>query len=88
MAECAANCATPATVTPAPVRRLRIMLPVPLPDALDYLAPDGAPPPEPGSFVRVTLGSRMVTRAARASPGDEPEGYDCGRAAFGGAGEL
>ena len=60
MADPAANSATPLLVTPGPVRRMRVMLPVPLSDALDYLAPDGAPPPEPGAFVRVTLGPRRL----------------------------
>jgi primosomal protein N' (replication factor Y) (superfamily II helicase) len=45
-------------VTP---RRVRVLLPLPLAEALDYLVPDGALPPEPGSFVRVPLGQRSVT---------------------------
>ena len=36
------------------------MLPLPLPEPLDYLVPAGAALPEPGSFVRVTLGSRHL----------------------------
>jgi primosomal protein N' (replication factor Y) len=36
------------------------MLPLPLPEPLDYLIPDGAALPEPGSFARVRLGSRRV----------------------------
>src|ERR1051325_2944254 len=60
MAECAANSATPTGVASASGRRLRLMLPVPLPEALDYLALAGAPPPEPGAFVRVSLGSRRL----------------------------
>jgi primosomal protein N' (replication factor Y) len=40
--------------------RVRVMLPLPLPEALDYLPPDGAMPPEAGSFVRVGLGSRRL----------------------------
>src|SRR6266403_1614800 len=40
--------------------RVRVMLPLPLPEALDYLPPDGAMPPEPGRFVRVGLGSRRL----------------------------
>jgi primosomal protein N' (replication factor Y) (superfamily II helicase) len=39
--------------------RLRVMLPLPLPAALDYLAPADSDP-EPGSFVRVPLGSRRL----------------------------
>ena len=41
-------------------RRLRVMLPLPLPEPLDYLMPDEAAPPEPGSFVRVELGPRRL----------------------------
>src|SRR5258708_33878255 len=37
-------------------RRLRGMLPLPLPDALDYLMPDAASLPDLGSFVAVGLG--------------------------------
>jgi primosomal protein N' (replication factor Y) (superfamily II helicase) len=40
--------------------RLRVMLPLPLPEALDYLPPETTIPPEPGSFVTVELGSRRV----------------------------
>ncbi len=40
--------------------RVRVLLPLPLPTALDYLAPAGAAPPEPGSFVRVPLGARSL----------------------------
>jgi primosomal protein N' (replication factor Y) len=36
------------------------MLPLPLPEALDYLLPPGLAVPPPGSFVRVTLGPRRV----------------------------
>jgi primosomal protein N' (replication factor Y) len=39
---------------------VRVMLPLPLPEPLDYLVPDGTAAPEPGSFVRVSLGSRRV----------------------------
>jgi len=39
---------------------VRVLLPLPLPAALDYLAPEGAAPPEPGSFVRVPLGTRSL----------------------------
>src|SRR5439155_1163343 len=41
-------------------RKVRVMLPLPLPEPLDYLLPEGAAVPEAGSFVRVTLGSRRV----------------------------
>jgi primosomal protein N' (replication factor Y) len=59
MADCPANSACPET--PAGVgNRLRVLLPLPLPDALDYLVPDGEAVPEPGRFVRVMLGPRRV----------------------------
>jgi primosomal protein N' (replication factor Y) len=54
--------------------RVRVMLPLPLPEALDYLPPDGAMAPEPGSFVRVGLGSRRLVGVvwdAREESGDE-----------------
>src|SRR5712671_7005073 len=54
--------------------RVRVMLPLPLPEALDYLPPDGAMPPEPGRFVRVGLGSRRLVGVvwdAREESGDE-----------------
>src|SRR5947209_18681879 len=60
MADSAANTATPSMVSPEPARRIRVLLPVPLPDALDYLAPENPPLPEPGAFVRVSLGSRRL----------------------------
>src|SRR5271166_4876649 len=44
----------------AALRHVRVLLPLPLPAALDYLAPDGGAPPEPGSFVRVPLGVRSL----------------------------
>src|SRR6202043_3930231 len=44
-------------------RRVRVLLPLPLPEALDYLAPEGISPPEPGSFVNVPLGQRSLTGA-------------------------
>ncbi len=45
---------------PVAAGRVRVLLPLPLPAPLDYLVPDGAASPEPGSFVRVPLGSRRV----------------------------
>jgi len=42
------------------VRHVRVLLPLPLPAALDYLAPEGEAPPEPGSLVRVPLGVRSL----------------------------
>src|SRR5262245_13283427 len=53
-------------------RRIRVLLPLPLPEALDYLAPQGAPPPEPGAFVRVPLGRRNLAGVVwDGAPGDE-----------------
>ncbi len=40
--------------------RIRVLLPLPLPQPLDYLVPEGAVPPEPGSFVQVPLGQRQL----------------------------
>src|SRR3954447_5565180 len=60
VAGCAANSATPIAVAAEPGGRVRVLLPVPLPGALDYLAPDGTLPPQPGAFVRVGLGSRRL----------------------------
>jgi primosomal protein N' (replication factor Y) (superfamily II helicase) len=45
---------------PAATAQLRVLLPLPLPDALDYLAADGTAALEPGRFVRVPLGSRSL----------------------------
>lgn len=42
-----------------PVRRVRVVLPLPVGDGYDYAAPDDRTPP-PGSFVAVPLGSREV----------------------------
>src|ERR1700690_394731 len=54
--------ATLACPDAAPIagNRLRVLLPVPLPAALDYRAPDGEPLPEPGRFVRGNLGPRRL----------------------------
>src|SRR5580704_11840779 len=41
-------------------QRLRVLLPLPLPAALDYRAPAGMATPEPGQFVRVALGPRRL----------------------------
>ena len=59
MADVAANSAGEEIVRTYPAR-LRVMLPLPLAEPLDYLAPEGIATPEPGSFVRVALGSRQV----------------------------
>ena len=52
-------------------RRVRVLLPLPLPEALDYLAPEGTSSPEPGSFVNVPLGQRSLTGVVWDGVGDE-----------------
>jgi primosomal protein N' len=59
MADCPATLAGPPQAQ-ATRNRLRVLLPVPLPAALDYRAADGEAPPEPGRFVRVDLGPRRL----------------------------
>jgi primosomal protein N' (replication factor Y) len=59
MADLPANSAAEGIVRPQ-AARVRVMLPLPLPEALDYLPPGGIAPPEPGSFVRVGLGSQNL----------------------------
>ena len=44
---------------------------MPLPEALDYLGPEGTLPPEPGSFVNVPLGQRSLTGVVWDGVGDE-----------------
>src|SRR5260370_17219436 len=56
--------------TAAP-RQVRVLLPLPLPAALDYLAPDCAAPPEPGSYVRVPLGVRSLAGVVWDGAGNE-----------------
>ena len=41
-------------------RRVRVLLPLPLPSMLDYLLPEDFASPAPGSFVRVPLGQRTL----------------------------
>jgi primosomal protein N' (replication factor Y) len=60
MADWPANSAGGGVDRPERSCRLRVMLPLPLPEPLDYLAPEGGPLPEPGSFVRVELGPRRL----------------------------
>ncbi len=50
--------------------RVRVMLPLPLPEPLDYLIPEGAAFPEPGSFVRVSLGPRRMIGVVWDRPGE------------------
>jgi primosomal protein N' (replication factor Y) len=52
-------------------RRIRVLLPLPLPEPLDYLAPEGCAPPEPGSFVRVPLGQRSLAGVVWDGVGDD-----------------
>ena len=54
--------------------RVRVMLPLPLPEPLDYLMPEGAAVPEPGSFVRVSLGPRRVIGVVWDRAGEESGG--------------
>jgi primosomal protein N' (replication factor Y) len=51
------------------VRRVRVLLPLPLPEALDYLVPEGKSP-ELGSFVRVPLGQRSLVGVVWDGTGD------------------
>src|SRR6266478_1387048 len=59
------------TGRPVATRPVRVMLPLPLREPLDYLVPDGAAIPEPGSFVRVSLGSRRVIGVVWEGAGEE-----------------
>jgi primosomal protein N' (replication factor Y) (superfamily II helicase) len=61
MADCPANCAGRSAPVLEARDRVRVLLPLPLPAALDYRVPDDQAPPEPGSFVRVSLGTRQLT---------------------------
>jgi primosomal protein N' (replication factor Y) len=64
---------------PLAAQPVRVMLPLPLPAPLDYLVPDGAAVPEPGSFVRVSLGSRRVIGVVW-DGADEESGEESGSA--------
>ncbi len=44
----------------AAIGRVRVLLPLPLPEPLDYRIPEEMALPEPGSFVRVPLGGRIL----------------------------
>jgi primosomal protein N' (replication factor Y) len=56
-------------------RRVCVLLPLPLPDTLDYGAPGGEALPPPGSFVRVPLGARTLVGVVWDESGeqDRPE---------------
>jgi primosomal protein N' (replication factor Y) len=69
MPDCPANSGE--TDRPPLGRSVRVMLPLPLPEPLDYLVPEGAAVPEPGSFVRVSLGSRRVIGVVWEEAGEE-----------------
>ena len=62
MPDCPANSAAPDDAA-APTQQVGVLLPLPLPGPLDYSPPEGAEVPEPGTLVRVTLGSRRVIGA-------------------------
>ena len=53
--------------------KVRVMLPLPLPEPLDYLVPAGATVPARGNFVRVSLGSRRVIGVVWEGAGEESE---------------
>ncbi len=55
----------------AAVGRVRVLLPLPLPQALDYLIPAGMAAPPPGSFLRVPLGGRSLAGVAWDEAGGE-----------------
>ncbi|MGH7047281.1 MAG: primosomal protein N' [Stellaceae bacterium] len=50
--------------------RVRVLLPLPLPEPLDYLVPAGSAPPRPGALVRVPLGRRSLVGAVWEHSGD------------------
>src|SRR5579864_8355108 len=69
MPDCPANSGE--TDHPLAGQKVPVMLPLPLPEPLDYRVSDGAAVPEPGSFVRVTLGSRPVIGVVWEGAGEE-----------------
>ena len=52
-------------------RRIRVLLPLPLPEALDYLLPEDILAPDAGSFVRVPLGGRSLVGVVWDGAGEE-----------------
>src|SRR5271154_3440551 len=70
MADCPASLASPPD-TPIAANRLRVLLPLPLPVALDYRVLDGEAPPEAGRFVRVNLGPRKLIGVVWEGEGDD-----------------
>jgi primosomal protein N' (replication factor Y) (superfamily II helicase) len=69
MPDCPANSAE--SDRPLRGHKVRVMLPLPLPEPLDYLVPEGAAVPEVGNFVRVTLGSRRLIGVVWDGEGEE-----------------
>jgi len=69
MPDCPANSGE--TDRSLPGQKVRVMLPLPLPEPLDYRVPEGAAVPEPGSFVRVTLGTRRAIGVVWEGAGEE-----------------
>ncbi len=64
-----------ATAGPA-LDQLRVLLPLPLAEALDYRVPDGMTPPAAGSFVRVPLGGRTLVGVVWDGEGPQhPRGF-------------
>jgi primosomal protein N' (replication factor Y) len=61
--------------------RVRVMLPLPLPEPLDYLMPERAAFPEPGSFVRVSLGPRRMIGVVWDRAGEDSAGESAGEPA-------
>ena len=70
MADCAASLASPEDA-PIAGNRLRVLLPLPLPGALDYRAVAGEAALEPGRFVRVNLGPRKLIVVVWEGEGDD-----------------
>jgi primosomal protein N' (replication factor Y) len=60
MADCPANCGAREEAPAQAHDRVRVLLPLPLPAALDYRVPEDGAAPKPGQFVRVTLGPRQL----------------------------
>ena len=72
MADCPASLAGPIDAVIV-ANRLRVLLPLPLPAALDYRALESEAPPEPGRFVRVSLGPRTLIGVVWESEGDSDD---------------
>jgi primosomal protein N' (replication factor Y) (superfamily II helicase) len=64
-------CGSAAVDKPRAAGHLRVLLPVALPAPLDYLAPTGMAPPDPGSFVRVPLATRNLVGVVWEGAGGE-----------------